>query len=230
MEEKISSGSEILDRLLEGGYERDVVTTIYGPAGSGKSTACLLAAIAASKSGKKALFIDTEGGYSVTRLKQLANDSKKLMESIIFLKPTTFEEQKKHFSSLKAMVNQKIGLIVVDTITNLYRSERTSDNVELNRELGRQMAALVELVRTKSIPVLLTNQVYSDMEPKKGVRMVGGDIIAYNSKCLIELKLFHGNKRSALLHRHRNLPQREVLFEIRNEGFVELKDSGFRLF
>ena len=34
---KISSGIDFLDKLLEGGYDRDIVTTIYGPSGSGKT-------------------------------------------------------------------------------------------------------------------------------------------------------------------------------------------------
>ncbi len=229
MEDKISSGSVVLDKLLEGGYEADIVTTLYGPAGAGKSTACLLAAISVASGGRKVIYIDTEGGFSATRLGQLTPDISAVTKSILFLKPTAFESQKKCIEQLRNMVNQKIGLIVVDTITNLYRSERSSDNVELNRELGRQISSLVEIARGKSIPVLLTNQVYSDFEEKKSVRMVGGDLISYNSKCLIELKTVHSNKRMAVLKKHRHLPQKEVFFEIKHEGFVELKE-GFKLF
>ena len=227
---KLSSGNEAFDKLLEGGYEDDVVTTIYGPAGSGKSTACLLASISCAKEGKKALYIDTEGGMSVTRLKQLSGAEEKIMERILFLHPTNFTEQKKFIDQLKILVNQKIGLVIVDTISALYRTERTSENSEINRELSRQVGNLVELVRTKKIPVIITNQVYADFEDKKEIRMVGGDIISYNSKCLIEMKTLHSNKRCAILQRHRHIPHREILFEIKNEGFEELKDKGFKLF
>jgi len=41
MEEKISSGSEVIDNLLDGGYNK-VVTIIYGPAASGKTTLAFL--------------------------------------------------------------------------------------------------------------------------------------------------------------------------------------------
>src|SRR3989338_3826200 len=65
---KVSSGSGALDKLLEGGYETDVITTIYGPAGSGKTTTCLLAAVSTAtvkeNKDKKVVFIDTEGGFS----------------------------------------------------------------------------------------------------------------------------------------------------------------------
>lgn len=228
MDEKVGSGSDVFDRLLDGGYEKDVVTTIYGPAGVGKSTACLLAAIGVASQGKKVIYIDTEGGFSATRLGQLTDRGSKVLSGILFLKPTSFEAQKKCVGQLRVMVNQKVGLVIVDTITNLYRSERTEDNSELNRDLGRQVSYFVEMARSKSIPVILTNQVYSDFDDKK-VRMVGGDIIAYGSKCLIELKALHSNKRAVVLQKHRYLPAREAFFEIRNEGFVGLKDK-FRLF
>ncbi len=59
MEEKIGSGSEIIDKLLDGGYNK-IVTTIYGPAASGKTTLAMLAAIQQAKQGKKSVFVDTD--------------------------------------------------------------------------------------------------------------------------------------------------------------------------
>src|SRR3989338_2483661 len=124
MEEKISTGNEPLDELLNGGYETDAITTIYGPAGVGKTNLSLTAAANMARQGKKVIFIDTEGGFSITRLKQIASDHKKIMEKILFLRPTSFSEQCKDFETLKSIINQKIGLIIVDTITMLYRLER----------------------------------------------------------------------------------------------------------
>lgn len=225
MENKIPSGSEIIDSLLEGGYEKDIITTIYGAAGSGKTCLCLLAAIAAIKNGKKVVFIDTEGGFSVERLKQLDNDYKEIIEKIIFLKPTTFEEQKNVFEKLKETINDKIGLIILDSVGMLYRLElgKTEDVYDVNRELGQQLGILTEIARKKGIPVMVTNQVYADFDNRDQVKLVGGDIIKYGSKCLIELKKAHGNKRAALLVKHRSIPMNEVLFEIINDGIKEFK-------
>jgi len=104
--ERISSGSAVIDHLLGGGFEKSVVSTIYGPAGSGKSTLCLLALIEVVKSGKKVLFIDTEGGFSIERMRQLAPNADELLKRVIFLCPTTFEEQKKAFAKLKKFQRQ----------------------------------------------------------------------------------------------------------------------------
>ena len=49
---RVSSGVKVLDNLLNGGYELDAITTIYGPAGSGKTNLALLAALEVAKQGK----------------------------------------------------------------------------------------------------------------------------------------------------------------------------------
>lgn len=229
MDEKISSGCEFMDKLLDGGYENDVITSIYGPAGTGKTTLCLLASIQVSKT-KKIIFVDTEGGFSVTRLSQLAPEYKSVMEKIFVLRPTNFEEQRKAFEKLKNDVSEKIGLIVVDTVSNLYRAEYKKEDVaETNRALGSQLSVLVEIARKNKIPVLLTNQVYASFDDKTKINIVGGDLLNYRSKCLIELQAAHGSKRKAILRKHRSLPQREIVYEIKEQGLFEVK-GGFRIF
>ena len=80
---RISTGADFVDELLDGGYEADAITTIYGPAGAGKTNLALLAALDIAKQGKKVIFVDTEGGFSVSRLKQLLPEYKKLLDKII---------------------------------------------------------------------------------------------------------------------------------------------------
>ena len=88
---KIPSGSKILDRMMEGGYEKDIITTIFGPAGSGKTVLCMLCAINAVRNGKKVIYIDTENNFSVERLKQICKfDYNKVLSNMVFLNPTSF--------------------------------------------------------------------------------------------------------------------------------------------
>jgi DNA repair protein RadB len=223
--DKISSGSDIIDSLLNGGYEKDIITTIYGPAGSGKTTMCLICAISVTKSGKKVIYIDTEGGFSTERLKQLEGYGNDVLKNILILKPTNFEEQHKTFAKVSQMVNDKIGLVVVDTISMLYRIEcgKSRDVKGCNNDMGVQISLLSEITRKKGIPVLLTNQVYSDFDEKDAVKMVGGDILRYSSKCLIELLKFK-TRRKAVVIKHRSIPEnKEIEFEIIEKGFMGLQ-------
>ena len=98
--EKISSGSYDLNKWLYGGYEKDIITMIAGSAGSGKTNFCMLAACSQAKKGSKAIFIDTEGGFSIERAKQIVGTENlgEILGNILLLNPTKFEEQKKAFS------------------------------------------------------------------------------------------------------------------------------------
>jgi DNA repair protein RadB len=235
MTDKIPSGSKILDLMLNGGYEKDIITTIYGPAGSGKTVLCMLCAINAVRNKKKVIYVDTENNFSVERLKQIAKyDYNKVLGGMIFLRPISFSEQKTSFDKLRSIVDNKVGLIVVDTIAMLYRLElgKSSEIYSVNRELGLQIAYLNEIARKKHIPVLITNQVYADFENKDQVKMVGGDLLKYSSKCLLELQATPAGNRKVILRKHRSIPEeKEITFKIVEGGVIGTKEGkGFRLF
>ena len=219
---KISTGSAFFNEFLQGGYDNDIVTTVYGPSGSGKTNLCIIAAVNMVKEGKKVLFLDTEGGISVERIRQISSED--VLNKIIFFQLVNFEEQKDAFEKLREMVNEHIGLIIVDSISMLYRLElgRGEEVYEVNSALGKQIACLVEIARRKKIPVLVTNQVYADFDNRDHVKMVGGDLLKYGSKCLIELQKF-SSCRGLVLRKHRSLPEgRELKFKIVREGIEEV--------
>lgn len=233
--DKISTGSYDFNKWLYGGYENGIITMIAGSPGCGKTNFCFLVSCSQAKKGKKVIFIDTEGGFSVERIKQIVGEKyEDVLKNIFLLEPTNFEEQKRIFLKiLEKVKKEQIGLIVVDGMSMLYRLElgeidkvKENDKIrEINREVAKQMRALAEISRKQKIPVIITNQVYSSFLPeeqwKSGVEretnIVGGDLFKYWSKCIIELKGGSG-KRKAILLKHRSLPQKELSFEIFKEG------------
>ena len=236
--EKIPTGSKILDNLLGGGYEKDIITTVYGPAGSGKTNLCLLCAMNTTRNKKKVIYIDTENNFSVERFKQICESINqnyaKLLNDIVFLRPSTFDEQKKTFEKLKEVFNNKIGLIIFDSIAMLYRLEmgKNEDIYEVNRDLGMQLAYLRQIASKKHIPVLITNQVYADFEDKDKVNLVGGDLLKYGSKCLLELQITPSGNRLCIIKKHRHLPEnKQITFKIVEGGILGTKEGrGFKLF
>ncbi len=223
---KVSAGSFDLNKWLYGGYENDVVSVIYGAAGTGKTNFCLLAAVSAAKKGGKVIFVDSEGGFSSERVKQLAGeDYEKVLKNIFLLKPVNFNEQKESFNQILKYLKDEIAMIIVDGMTILYRldfatarGKEKDDNGEevrkTNSELVRQMRTLVEIARKREIPVLVTNQVYRWEDSD---RMVGGDILKYWGKCLIELVNDKG-RRSAFLRKHRSIGEKRFDFVIDDKG------------
>ncbi len=234
MTEKISSGSKIIDDLLAGGLEKGIISTLYGPAGSGKSNIAMLSCVNVAKQGRKVAFIDTESSFSAERIQQISNnDYKLLMKNIILLSPASFEEQKKIFKQLNDLVNtEKISLVVIDSVIMLYRLKKGSDEEikKTNKEFANQLAILSQIARKRNIPVLVTNQVYADFDKPNDFRMVGGDLLKYWSKCIVKLERAGENIRKASIFKHRSLPEaRSVHFEITNYGLRETKKK-FSLF
>ena len=233
METRLTTICPVLDTLTKG-LETDIITTIYGPSGSGKSNLCLIAA-ARIAAVKKAIFIDTEGGFSVERLKQLSEEYERLFDNMIVLKPTTFSEQRKAVQIVPTLIaeHRTVGIIIVDTISMLYRLELgTQEEIyEVNKSLGRQIGILSEIARKQHIPVLLTNQVYADFDNPGNINMVGGDLLKYGSKCLLELRRGRAGIRCAVIKKHRSVPEgRECSFRIVNEGIEILNTSEGSVF
>jgi len=240
---KIMSGSYDINKWLEGGYENDIITMFYGPAASGKSNFVILAACHNAKKDKKIIFIDTEGSFSIDRVNQICIGMPEfVLNNIIILKPTNFQEQKEAFFKLlkELKASKNIGLVIVDSMTMLYRlelAEARKKGLEeirkINNDLAKQMRALYEIARKKQIPVLVTSQVYNEFLSEEdwlagkeaGVNVVGGDLMKYYSKCIIELQN-KGGKKKAVIRKHRSLPEKELNFEIVDEG-IRKRNSWF---
>ena len=157
-----------------------------------------------------------------------------VIHNIFLLRVTNFQEQKEAFNKLLSLLKKGIGLIVVDSMVMFYRlkiSESTQEKArKINSSLVRQMRILNEIARKKNIPVLITDQVYGKYQSRedfeagkeKEIEMIGGDIMKYWSKCIVELKnLGHGKKKAKLI-KHRSLPEKEFLFNITDSGIKKL--------
>lgn len=221
---KIPIGSSI-DDLLGGGIEKGIITQFYGPPGVGKTNICINVAVNATRNGKKVIFIDTEGGISVERFKQVAgNDFNEISSNIIVFEPTSFEEQEIDLKTIESWLfsnGDEIDLIIFDSAVAMYRLSDT-DSSKLNKELGNQMALLSKIARQFDIAVIITNQIYSyiDNEGSSFISPVGGTILKYWSKVIVELEKSEvSGERIAILHRHKTrIEGLTIKFKITNTG------------
>ncbi|MFH1399590.1 MAG: DNA repair and recombination protein RadB [Candidatus Woesearchaeota archaeon] len=208
----------VFDKLLQGGFAPGMLNTVYGEAAGGKTTACLLASIACTNQKKKVVFVDTENGFSVERLKQLTPNYEGVLNNILLFRVNSFSHQSKVISDLHKIIAQpSVGLVVVDTIGCQYRLARVKDPEAANSALVEQLDTLRALYKQSDAVFIVTNQVYSNME--NGVSLVGGIIVKNRSKCLIQLAITEEQKRVAILEKHPTLAESRVEFIIGKTGF-----------
>lgn len=207
------------DALLGGGLQSRCITHIYGSPGSGKTNIALMAIVNAVEKGK-VIYIDSEGGFSVERLKQISGENlENVLKNLMLIEPTEFDEQKVAIKKLSEIIPQSnASLVIVDSISVFYRLEENRDV----RGLGRQLAQLSKIARRHDLPVLITNQVYTDLDTGKIVP-VGGDVVRYWSKIIIELDKTQDH-RIATLKKHKFLQEGlELEFKISNKGIDVLR-------
>jgi DNA repair protein RadB len=215
--------NSIISRL-----EEKSITNFYGGPGTGKTNLCLLAALECVKNGGCVTYIDTEGGFSAERLKQLTKNPEQALQKITLLEPKTFEEQGKLIRSLDS---QKSDLIILDSAVALYRLEYAdpkAETLEAHRELSKQISILSSLSREKNIPIIITAHTFQNWDTGTN-EIVGGDMIKYWSKAIVYLeRTSKTSERKATVIKHRWVPEGgTVKFVIVEDG---IKPSGFRIF
>ena len=224
--QKISSNSS-LDVLLGGGFEKGTITQIFGPPSSGKSNITLTLAVNIAKNNKKVIYIDTEGGISITRIKQISgSDFPTVADNIMVFEPTNFLEQNDNLKAIEIWLRKNyndVDLLVLDSAVALYRVDDMKSS-KLNKELGKQMGVLSKIARQYDIAVVLTNQIYNafDEDGNNDIRAVGGTILQYWSKVIIQLERGDElNKRIATLKRHRSIAEgNQAVFSITSKGII----------
>jgi DNA repair protein RadB len=216
----LSTGSKALDDLLEGGLEGGAITLFFGEAGSGKTNICLQIASLVAASGKKVIYIDTEG-VSLERLKQIAGDQyEDVMKNILFFEPQSFDEQEKFVDKAVKLAESslEVGVMILDSATIHYRLTRNDEEKGIRKSLSPQLAKLLAAARTKDIPVILTSQVYTDIE-KGTFEPLGGHVLLHNAKAIIRLDKIGTSSRRAVIIKHRHLEEgRKADFKLTKDG------------
>jgi len=206
--DRVSTGSRPLDDLLGGGLERRTITQIYGEPASGKSTLCLLAAVASLRAGNAVVYIDTEG-FSVERFTQVAGGhAAEFADRLYLFEPIDFTQQGAMIADTEGLLRKKDGapvdLLVMDSATALYRTELDLGR-EAVRKLSHHMIKLLGLAKKYDIPVLITNQIYVDVERDR-VAGLGGTALEHISKAIVRLEK-RDSVRRAMLRKHRSRPE-----------------------
>ncbi len=207
-----------LDELLGGGVESGIITEIYGEGGSGKTNLCLQVARNCARKAK-VIYIDAEG-VSIERFRQICGkDFEALLRNVLFYKVHSPEEQEKAVNeAIKLMRTGAACLVVVDSAIVHYRLTGDDGDAENTKSLLLQLRRLMGSALEKDVPVLITNQVYTDVATST-MRPICEFSIGYLSKAIISLSRMPNGIRAATIMKHRSRPEGIVArFRITENG------------
>ncbi len=236
---KISTGTNSLDTLLDGGVETQAVTEVYGEFGSGKTQFCHTLCVNVQKPKEEGgldggvLYIDTEGTFRPERIVSIAKakglDPEKALDRIIVAKAYNSAHQELILQEAGPIIEQnKIKLIVVDSAVGLFRAEylgRGTLSVRQQR-LNKFMHLLSRTAEAYNIAAIATNQVQASPDTFFGdpTRPIGGNVVAHASTYRIYLKK-SGKKRIARMVDSPHHPEQEVLFTVTEAGVADPEEE-----
>jgi hypothetical protein len=172
------------------------VTLLYGPAATGKTTACLEALVPHS------VYISSHKNFNIERLRTMRSDADAIIKNIYLFEPKELAELE---AAVLAALKLEPSLLVIDSLaTHIRPAERKSGNLGLHR--------ILKLLAKLSCPIILTSEVYDSFRESRH-EFVGGDMLRLACSTIIELENF-----TATLKKHPALAGRSWPYKITDTG------------
>lgn len=146
------------------------IISIWGDFGVGKTTFALQTAINTAKMGKQVLYIYTKPNFPSEKISMIQKDSFKKLVNIIFIQTNNFHELNSIVFNFEFLIlkflqerNFNLNLIVIDSLTDLYRielnKEKKEKNYNLNYQLNQILATLYYINEIYSIEIMIINEI-----------------------------------------------------------------------
>lgn len=188
-QEYLSSGVELLNNALDGGYKYNCLIEISGESGTGK-TSLILKAISQVNIEKFILYIDTKGDFNNSLIANLPNK-----DNIIYINPLYVEQLPGYFNKVVVPLIEDIELIVLDDLSSLTtKSElesKTIKNTALHRHktIKALLQRIKNLIRTNKTSCLIVNQIRNSFDENGDKSLISTSENIINLFCTTRIRL-----------------------------------------
>jgi DNA repair protein RadA len=238
---RLTTGSQALDKIVDGGLETQTITEFYGEYGSGKSQMCHQLCVNVQLPPERgglnggALYVDTENTFRLERIVQMAKhaglDPEEVVKNIIYAEAFTSDHQMFLLENADEIIKENnIKIIIIDSLTAHFRSEYVGREMLARRQqkLNKHMHKLVALARAFNTVAVVTNQVMAKPDVFFGdaVSPIGGHIVGHTSHTRIYLRrASRGPVRIARLVSSPYLPEGEEIFKVTENGIEDVSEE-----
>ena len=236
---KITTGTNCLDTLFDGGIETQALTEVYGEFGCGKTQFAHTLSVMVQKSKEEGglegsvLYIDTENTFRPERIVSIAKahdmDPEKVLDNIIVARAYNSSHQILILEEAGPVIEENnVKLIVADSAVGLFRAEYLGRGTLSVRQqkLNHFVHLLSRIAETYNCAAVATNQVMASPDVFFGdpTRPVGGNVVAHTSTYRIYFKK-SGKKRIARMVDSPHHPEEEVIFALGEAGVIDPENA-----
>ena len=235
-----------IDELGVAGVRLGETIEMFGPFRSGKSQLCHQMCVTVQLPpelggvDKKAVFIDTEGTFSPSRIKAIHAKLQKdlgweksfeeVLRDITYARAYNSDHQMTLVERLlELFYNHKdeYGFVALDSATAHFRAEYAGRGTLAERQqtINYHLGILGRLADTYNVAVAITNQVQSNPAAFFGdpTQAIGGNILGHWATTRFYLRKSKGEKRIIRVYDSPYLPETEAVFAITPEGCVDVE-------
>ncbi|MFV2014605.1 MAG: DNA repair and recombination protein RadA [Candidatus Heimdallarchaeota archaeon] len=180
--------------------------------------------------GKKAIFLDTEGTFSPSRLTQIATRIKlernwdkpvnDILKDIIYARVKNSDSQQAVVHKLLEFLGEhpeEYGILIMDSVSAHFRAEYAGRGTLAERQqtLNYHLSVLHRIADTYGLIIAVTNQVQSNPAQFFGdpINAVGGNIMGHWAGTRCYLRKSKGERRIIKIYDSPVLPENEAVFE-----------------
>jgi len=236
---RITTGTNCLDTLFDGGIETQALTEVYGEFGCGKTQFAHTMSVMVQKSKEEGglegsvLYIDTENTFRPERIVSIAKahdmDPEKVLDNIIVARAYNSSHQILILEEAGPVIEENnVKLIVADSAVGLFRAEYLGRGTLSVRQqkLNHFVHLLSRIAETYNCAAIATNQVMASPDVFFGdpTRPIGGNVVAHTSTYRIYFKK-SGKKRIARMVDSPHHPEEEVIFALAEAGVVDPEEA-----
>lgn len=194
--DRFSTGSIVIDKLLDGGVPRGRITEIYGNESTGKTTLAIQTIMSAQREGYTCLYLDVENSLDIGYLRSLGIDSSKL-----YLIQSTYGEEVIEIAK-RFIESGEIGVVVLDSVAAMTnRREAAGEMEDANMGVGaklmsKAMRILPEPLRVANTAMICINQVRDNLTGYGGRVTPGGRALKFAATVRMDLRKISSNDKS----------------------------------
>lgn len=234
-EEKLKTGT-LIDEMLGAGLKIGSSMLLYGEFGSGKTEIAMTMAVLCPD---VVIYIDTEHSFTWSRIKQICDmrklDFDKMFDKIILYQPQNWIEQMMILENMLSPIEVgKIGLIIIDSLTKLFRGIEFAGRGELHNKqpmIREYPISLVAIAKAYGAAMIYTSQIY--LKPVANPFLpdwanecvVGGPSLQHQSTYVVHLRRGQGIARIARLVDADDQPLAERPFVITEAGVEDMPNT-----